>query len=131
MPDNDNNGKIIAGIDVGKADLALSVAAGAVQRYSNTPEGIAALALELARQSVDLAVHEPTGGDERPPGEAQGYRIWIFAPAALLICRIPDAKTQLHSPLNYEFGRGGPLEPDPGKANCSICDSPDQRRRMG
>ena len=70
MQDIDNNGKIVAGIDVGKADLALSAAAGAVQHYANTPEGIAALALELARQSVDLAVYEPTGGYERPLAEA-------------------------------------------------------------
>ena len=58
--------KVVAGIDVGKVHLDRSVAAGPVQRYANTPEGIADLVAELARQPVVLAVYEPTGGYENP-----------------------------------------------------------------
>ena len=59
--------KITAGIDVGKAQLELSISAGPTQIYANDPEGISALTLELARQPepIALAVHEPTGGYER------------------------------------------------------------------
>ena len=59
--------KITAGIDVGKAQLELSISAGPTQIYANDPEGIAALTLELAAQSppLALAVYEPTGGYER------------------------------------------------------------------
>ena len=60
------------GIDVGKANLALSLNAGPTRNYNNDPEGIAALTLKLAAQSITLAVHEPTGGYERPLG--QGLR---------------------------------------------------------
>ena len=37
-------------IDVGKSQLELSISAGPTQTYTNDPEGIAALTLELARQ---------------------------------------------------------------------------------
>ena len=42
--------KITAGIDVGKAQLELSINAGPTQTFTNDPEGIAALTLELARR---------------------------------------------------------------------------------
>ena len=59
--------KITAGIDVGKAQLELSINAGPTQTYANDPQGIAALTLEPARhpERIALAVYEPTGGYER------------------------------------------------------------------
>ena len=62
------------GIDAGKADLALSLNAGLTRNYNNDPEGIAALTLKLAAQSITLAAHEPTGGYERPLGRSPGRR---------------------------------------------------------
>ena len=75
--------QITAGIDVGKSHLELSINAGPTQTYPNDPEGIAALTLELARQPepIALAVHEPTGGYERPLAEA-------LAAAGLLTRRV-------------------------------------------
>ena len=59
--------KITAGIDVGKAQLELSISAGPAITCANAPEGIAVLTLGLARQPepIALVVYEPTGGYER------------------------------------------------------------------
>ena len=50
--------KITAGIDVGKAQLELSVNAGPTQTYANDPQGIAVLTLELTRQPKPIALPE-------------------------------------------------------------------------
>ena len=52
----ETNPKIIAGIDVGKAQLEVSINAGPTQTFPNDPEGIAALTLELARQPEPIAL---------------------------------------------------------------------------
>ena len=57
--------KVVAGIDVGKRQLDVSVAAGPVKRFENTAAGITELLTWLADQGVTLAVCEPTGGYER------------------------------------------------------------------
>ena len=56
---------IVAGIDVGKANLDVSVSEGAVIRFGNTMEGISKLLEPLAEQDATMAVCEPTGGYER------------------------------------------------------------------
>ena len=56
---------IVAGIDVGKWRLDVSVSQGPVRSFANTPEGIAALWDWVASQGVSEAVCEPTGGYER------------------------------------------------------------------
>ena len=56
---------IVAGIDVGKASLDVSVAEGSVNRFDNTMEGISKLLKHLAEQGATVAVCEATGGYER------------------------------------------------------------------
>lgn len=56
---------IVAGIDVGKWRLDVSVSQGPVRSFANTPEGIAALLNWVASQGANEAVCEPTGGYER------------------------------------------------------------------
>ena len=57
--------KIVAGIDVGKASLEVSVSAGPVRSFDNTAAGVIGLREWLASQGVTLVVCEPTGGYER------------------------------------------------------------------
>lgn len=56
---------VVAGIDVGKWRLDVSVAQGPVRSFANTPEGIATLLNWIASQDASEAVCEPTGGYER------------------------------------------------------------------
>ena len=55
----------VAGIDVGKWRLDVSVAQGPVQGFDNTAEGIAALLGWVTSEGASEAVCEPTGGYER------------------------------------------------------------------
>ena len=57
--------KVVAGIDVGKAHLDGSVAAGRVRRFENTPAGVEALVGWLECAGVSDVVCEATGGYER------------------------------------------------------------------
>ena len=57
--------KVVAGIDVGKTSLDVSVAAGPVRRFDNTPEAMAVLQPWLHSQAVTDVVCEATGGYER------------------------------------------------------------------
>lgn len=56
--------KIVAGIDVGKQDLVVSVARGPVRRFPNTPPGITAVLTWVRGQAVTQVVCEATGGYE-------------------------------------------------------------------
>ena len=60
----------IVGIDVSKAHLDVSVAAGAPRRFPNTAPGIGALLAWLADRDIARVVYEPTGGYERPLAQA-------------------------------------------------------------
>ena len=55
----------VAGIDVGKANLDVSVSEGPVLRFDNTASGVTKLLRHLRDYAVALAVCEPTGGYER------------------------------------------------------------------
>ena len=55
----------VAGVDVGKANLDVSVSEGPVIRFDNTAQGIAKLLKYLKSQDATMAVCEPTGGYER------------------------------------------------------------------
>ena len=57
--------KHVAGLDVGKRDLAVSIARGPVRRFPNTPPGVTALAAWVRRHAVTHVVCEATGGYER------------------------------------------------------------------
>ena len=54
--------KTVAGIDVGKRALDVSVSGGPVSQYANTDAGITALLGRLLGQAVTLVVCESTGG---------------------------------------------------------------------
>ena len=56
---------IVAGIDVGKANLDVSVSEGPVIRFDNTVEGISKLLKHLSEQDATVAECESTGGYER------------------------------------------------------------------
>jgi len=55
----------VAGIDVGKANLDVSVSGGQVVRFDNTTAGITKLIKHLNDEDTALALCEPTGGYER------------------------------------------------------------------
>ena len=57
--------KIVAGIDVGKQELAVSVARGPVRRFRNTEAGVMAVLTWGQKQAVTHLVCEATGGYER------------------------------------------------------------------
>ena len=57
--------RVVAGIDVGKSNLDVSVSGGSVRRFSNSQDGILKLLNCLRREEVEVAVCEPTGGYER------------------------------------------------------------------
>ena len=56
---------VVAGIDVGKANLDVSISEGPVSRFENTAKGIAKLLKHLKEQDTTMAVCESTGGYER------------------------------------------------------------------
>ena len=56
---------VVAGVDVGKANLDVSIAEGPVVRFDNTAKGITKLVKHLRVEDATLAVCEPTGGYER------------------------------------------------------------------
>ena len=56
---------VVAGIDVGKASLDVSVAEGPVVRFNNTAVGLTRLLKHLRALDVTMAVCESTGGYER------------------------------------------------------------------
>ena len=56
---------VVAGIDVSKATLDVSVSEGDVCRFNNTGKGISSLLKHIERQGVTKAVCESTGGYER------------------------------------------------------------------
>ena len=57
--------KVVAGIDVGKASLEVSAAAGPTRSFDNNADGISGLRQSLASQGVTLMVCEASGGYER------------------------------------------------------------------
>ena len=56
---------IVAGIDIGKANLDVSVSEGPVIRFDNTVDGISRLLKHLADQDATTTVCESTGGYQR------------------------------------------------------------------
>ena len=56
---------VVAGVDVGKSSLDVSVSEGPVLRFDNTAKGITKLLKHLTKQEATLTVCESTGGYER------------------------------------------------------------------
>lgn len=61
-----NAAMVIAGVDVGKANLDASISAGAPRRFGNDPDGRARLLAWLRDSGATQVVCEATGGYERP-----------------------------------------------------------------
>jgi len=57
--------KVVAGIDVGKRELVVSVSGGPVRSFKNQADGIEGLAEWLRSEGVEQVVCEATGGYER------------------------------------------------------------------
>ena len=56
---------VVAGVDVAKSSLDVSVSEGPVLQFDNTSKGISKLLKHLTKQEATLAVCESTGGYER------------------------------------------------------------------
>ena len=56
---------VVAGVDVAKSSLDVSVSEGPVLQFDNTAKGITKLLKHLTKQEATLAVCESTGGYER------------------------------------------------------------------
>ena len=56
---------VVAGVDVAKSNLDVSVSEGPVLQFDNTAKGISKLLKHLTKQEATLAVCESTGGYER------------------------------------------------------------------
>ena len=56
---------VVAGVDVGKANLDVSISEGPVLRFDNTARGITRLLKHLMEQDATMTVCESTGGYER------------------------------------------------------------------
>ena len=56
---------VVAGVDVAKSSLDVSVCEGPVLQFDNSSKGITKLLKHLAKQEATLAVCESTGGYER------------------------------------------------------------------
>ena len=57
--------EVVAGIDVGKVSLDVSVSEGPVLRFDNTAKSITRLLKHLKEQCTTMTVCEATGGYER------------------------------------------------------------------
>ena len=68
--------KVVAGIDVGKTRLDVSVSVGPVQGFDNTPTGLTALVGWLERHGVTDVVCEATGGYERALVRRVRHQAW-------------------------------------------------------
>ena len=61
--------EVVAGIDVGKVSLDVSVSEGPVLRFDNTAKSITRLLKHLKEQCTTMTVCEATGGYERLAGQ--------------------------------------------------------------
>ena len=115
----------VAGIDVGKASLDVSLAGGPVRQFANTAEGRRPLLQWLGEQDVTMAVCEPTGGYERPlvAGlQAAGLPVVVAHPtrvrAFARVCGT-EAKTDLlDAHVLARYGAAVPAVATPARTRC-------------
>ena len=129
----------VAGIDVGKASLDVSLAGGPVRQFANTAEGRRPLLQWLGQQDVTLAVCEPTGGYERPlvAGlQAAGLPVVVAHPtrvrAFARVCGT-EAKTDLldaHVLARYGAAVPTVATPPPDPARTALRDLVSRRRQL-
>ncbi|MDE0195551.1 MAG: IS110 family transposase [bacterium] len=129
----------VAGIDVGKASLDVSLAGGPVRPFANTAAGRRSLRQWLGEQGVTLAVCEPTGGYERPlVGELQAVGLPVVLahpPRVRAFARVcgTEAKTDLlDAQVLARFGVAVPVvaTPPPDPARVALRDLVSRRRQL-
>ncbi len=129
----------VAGIDVGKASLDVSLAGGPVRQFANTAAGRPALVQWLGQQAVTVAVCEPTGGYERPlvaDLQAAGLPVVVAHPtrvrAFARVCGT-EAKTDLlDAQVLARYGAAVPAvaTPPPDPARTVLRDLVSRRRQL-
>ena len=129
----------VAGIDVGKASLDMSLAGGPVRQLANTAAGQPALVQWLGAQEVTLVVCEPTGGYERPlAADVQAAGLPVVAahpPRVRALARVvgTEAKTDLLDPqVLARYGTAVPVvaTPPPDPARTALRDLVNRRRQL-
>ena len=119
--------KVVAGIDVGKAQLDVSVAEGPVRGFANNTTSITALVRWLQRAGVTVVVCEPTGGYERqvvrrlqatplPVVVAHPNKVRAFARACGEEAKTDRLDAQVLSRFGTVFALEGTPAPSPERA---------------
>ena len=116
----------VAGIDVSKAVLDVSISEGDVRSFKNTGRGITSLLKYMERQSVSKAVCESTGGYERlvvsrlresglTVQVAHPLRARAFARACGYEAKTDPLDAQVLSRYGVVFSQSDTLEPEPDR----------------
>ena len=130
---------MVAGVDVGKANLDVSIAEGPVVRFDNTAKGITKLVKHLRVEDATLAVCEPTGGYERllvsrlrkagvAVHLAHPSRVRAFAKACGYEAKTDSRDAQVLSRYGQVFP--GPNAPDPDPEREELQDLLRRRRQF-
>ena len=118
-PETKSEDKKVAGADVGKSNLDVSIARGRARRFANTPDGMARMLSWLREGGATLVAFESSGGYERrlasflrgsgmPFHVADPRRVRNFARAAGY-----EAKTDgIDARMLSEYGERFDLSPD-------------------
>ena len=117
---------VVAGVDVGKANLDVSVSEGPVLRFDNTARGITRLLKHLMEQDATMTVCESTGGYERllvgrlrkaeiAVRVAHTSRVRAFARACGYEAKTDPRDAQVLSRYGQVFPDSDTLEPEPGR----------------
>ena len=118
----------VVGVDVSKAHLDVSAAAGPARRFANSESGIADLLTWLLSQEVDQVVYEPTGGYERPLAaalrgaglpvhQAHPNRVRAYAQASGQLAKTDRLDAQALARYGAAFDAPEPLQPEPEPAD--------------
>ena len=100
---------VVAGVDVGKANLDVSVSEGPVLRFDNTARGITRLLKHLMEQDATMTVCESTGGYELSPGPVATKP--KPTPEALRFCPVTAKSSRMRT--HWSRNRGA--------RNCGTC----------
>ena len=117
---------VVAGVDVGKANLDVSVSEGPVLRFDNTARGITRLLKHLMEQDATMTVCESAGGYERllvgrlrkaeiAVRVAHPSRVRAFARACGYEAKTDPRDAQVLSRYGQVFPDADTLEPEPGR----------------
>lgn len=129
----------VAGIDVGKTSLDVSLAGGPVRQFANTATGRRSLLQWLGQEAITVVVCEPTGGYERAlvaDVQAVGLAVVVAHPprvrAFARVCGT-EAKTDLlDAQVLARFGAAVPVvaTPAPDPARTALRDLVSRRHQL-